>query len=63
MDTSYRRRASDRRHRPSQLQAHTVSHRDLVGLDFDSQVAEIAENKSYLEQITGQKVSFLAWPR
>jgi peptidoglycan/xylan/chitin deacetylase (PgdA/CDA1 family) len=44
------------------VQAHTATHRDLAGLDYDSQLSEIADNKTYLEQITGQPVSFLAWP-
>jgi len=44
------------------IQAHTVDHAHLAGMDFDSQVAEIAGNMAYLQQITGQPVSFLAWP-
>jgi peptidoglycan/xylan/chitin deacetylase (PgdA/CDA1 family) len=44
------------------VQAHTATHRDLSTLDYDSQLSEIADNKAYLEQITGQPVSFLAWP-
>jgi peptidoglycan/xylan/chitin deacetylase (PgdA/CDA1 family) len=44
------------------VQAHTATHRDLTGLDNDSQFAEISQNKAYLEGITGQTVSFLAWP-
>jgi peptidoglycan/xylan/chitin deacetylase (PgdA/CDA1 family) len=44
------------------VQGHTATHRDLAGLDYESQVSEIADNKAYLEQITGQSVNFLAWP-
>src|SRR5215203_811728 len=44
------------------VEAHTVSHVALSGLDYEDQVAEIAENQSYLEEITGQPVRFLAWP-
>jgi peptidoglycan/xylan/chitin deacetylase (PgdA/CDA1 family) len=44
------------------VQAHTVTHAHLAGLDYDSQVAEIAQNMTYLQQITGQPMSFLAWP-
>jgi peptidoglycan/xylan/chitin deacetylase (PgdA/CDA1 family) len=44
------------------VQAHTATHRDLASLDYDSQLSEVADNKAYLEQITGQPVSFLAWP-
>jgi peptidoglycan/xylan/chitin deacetylase (PgdA/CDA1 family) len=44
------------------VDAHTVSHVALSGLDFQDQVTEIAENRAYLEQITGQPVRFLAWP-
>ena len=44
------------------VEAHTVSHVALAGLDYEDQVAEIAENRAYLEEITGQPVRFLAWP-
>jgi peptidoglycan/xylan/chitin deacetylase (PgdA/CDA1 family) len=44
------------------VQAHTASHAHLSQLDYDGQLAEIAENKAYLEGITGQPVHFLAWP-
>jgi peptidoglycan/xylan/chitin deacetylase (PgdA/CDA1 family) len=44
------------------VEAHTVSHVGLSGLDYQDQVAEIAENRAYLEGITGQPVRFLAWP-
>ena len=44
------------------VEAHSVSHVALSGLDYADQVAEIAENRAYLEEITGQPVRFLAWP-
>ncbi len=44
------------------VEAHTVSHVALSGLDYESQVAEIAENRAYLQEITGESVRFLAWP-
>lgn len=44
------------------VQAHTATHQYLSQLDYEGQLAEIAENKAYLEQITGQPVQFLAWP-
>ena len=44
------------------VEAHTVSHVALSGLDYEDQVAEIAENRTYLEETTGQPVRFLAWP-
>jgi peptidoglycan/xylan/chitin deacetylase (PgdA/CDA1 family) len=44
------------------VEAHTVSHVALSGLDYEDQVAEIGENKTYLEEITRQPVHFLAWP-
>ena len=44
------------------VEAHTVSHVALSGLDYEDQIAEIAENQFYLEEITGQPVRFLAWP-
>ena len=44
------------------VEAHTVSHAHLAGMDYESQLAEIVHNKTYLEQITGQPVHFLAWP-
>jgi peptidoglycan/xylan/chitin deacetylase (PgdA/CDA1 family) len=44
------------------VEAHTVSHVALSGLDYEEQVTEIAENRAYLEEITGRSVRFLAWP-
>jgi peptidoglycan/xylan/chitin deacetylase (PgdA/CDA1 family) len=44
------------------VEAHTVSHVALSGLDYEDQFAEISENRAYLEEITGQPVRFLAWP-
>ena len=44
------------------VEAHTVSHADLTGLNYDAQFAEISGNKSYLEQVTGVPVRFMAWP-
>ena len=44
------------------VEAHTVNHAHLAGMDYESQLAEIVQNKTYLEQITGQPVHFLAWP-
>jgi peptidoglycan/xylan/chitin deacetylase (PgdA/CDA1 family) len=44
------------------VEAHTVSHVALSRLDYEGQVAEIAENRAYLEEITGQPARFLAWP-
>jgi peptidoglycan/xylan/chitin deacetylase (PgdA/CDA1 family) len=44
------------------VEAHTVSHVALSGLDYADQVAEITENRTYLEEITGEPVRFLAWP-
>ena len=44
------------------VEAHTVSHVALSGLDYKDQVAEIANNRVYLEQIIGRPVRFLAWP-
>jgi hypothetical protein len=34
----------------------------MSGLGYDAQLAEISENKAYIEQITGIPVRFLAWP-
>jgi peptidoglycan/xylan/chitin deacetylase (PgdA/CDA1 family) len=44
------------------VQAHTVTHANLAGMDYESQLAEISDNIAYLEQITGQPIHFLAWP-
>jgi peptidoglycan/xylan/chitin deacetylase (PgdA/CDA1 family) len=44
------------------VEAHTVSHVALSGLTYEDQVAEIADNRAYLEEITGKPVRFLAWP-
>ncbi len=44
------------------VEAHTASHLNLAGLAYETQYAEITNNKAYIEQITGQPVRFLAWP-
>jgi peptidoglycan/xylan/chitin deacetylase (PgdA/CDA1 family) len=44
------------------VEAHTVTHAHLAGMDYDSQLAEISNNVSYLEQITGQPIHIMAWP-
>jgi peptidoglycan/xylan/chitin deacetylase (PgdA/CDA1 family) len=44
------------------VQAHTATHQYLSQMDFEGQLAEISQNVTYLEQITGQQVQFLAWP-
>jgi peptidoglycan/xylan/chitin deacetylase (PgdA/CDA1 family) len=44
------------------VQAHTANHQYLSQLDYESQLAEISQNVTYIEQITGQPVQFLAWP-
>jgi len=44
------------------VEAHTVSHVALGGLGYKDQVAEITDNRVYLEEITGRPVRFLAWP-
>jgi peptidoglycan/xylan/chitin deacetylase (PgdA/CDA1 family) len=44
------------------VEAHTMTHAHLSAMDYETQLAEILENKSYLEQITGQPIRFLAWP-
>src|SRR5215212_10184611 len=38
------------------VQAHTVTHAHLAGMDYESQLAEVANNVAYLEQITGQPI-------
>ena len=45
-----------------EVQPHTVSHAAMSGLDYAGQLAEIAGNKTYLEEITGLPMRFLAWP-
>lgn len=44
------------------VQAHTANHQYLSQMDFEAQLAEISQNVTYIEQITGQPVRFLAWP-
>jgi peptidoglycan/xylan/chitin deacetylase (PgdA/CDA1 family) len=44
------------------VQAHTATHQYLSQMDFAGQLAEISQNVTYIEQITGQPVQFLAWP-
>ena len=45
-----------------EVEAHTVSHVALNGLDYRRQMTEIVENAVYLQRITGNPVRFLAWP-
>jgi len=45
-----------------EVEDHTVSHATLSQLGYGDQYAEIANNKSYLESVTGQAVEFIAWP-
>jgi peptidoglycan/xylan/chitin deacetylase (PgdA/CDA1 family) len=44
------------------VQAHTATHQHMSHLGYDAQYAEIADNKAYIEGITGQPVRFVAWP-
>lgn len=44
------------------VQAHTANHQYMSQLDYATQYAELADNKAYIEGITGQPVEFLAWP-
>lgn len=44
------------------VQAHTTNHQYLSQLDYAGQYAEIADNKAYIETITGVPVNFIAWP-
>ena len=44
------------------VQAHTATHQNLSHFDYAGQLAEISENVTYLQQITGQPVQFLSWP-
>lgn len=44
------------------IHAHTVSHQHMPQLDYETQLAEIVQNKTYIEGITGVPVQFVAWP-
>jgi peptidoglycan/xylan/chitin deacetylase (PgdA/CDA1 family) len=44
------------------VQAHTANHPYMSQLDYAGQYAEIADNKAYIESITGVPVNFIAWP-
>lgn len=44
------------------VQAHTATHQHMSQLGYDAQLAEIADNKAYIEGITGLPVRFVAWP-
>jgi peptidoglycan/xylan/chitin deacetylase (PgdA/CDA1 family) len=44
------------------VQAHTANHQYLSQMDYEGQLAEISQNVTYIQQITGQPVQFLAWP-
>jgi peptidoglycan/xylan/chitin deacetylase (PgdA/CDA1 family) len=45
-----------------EIGGHTVNHPILATLDEDSARAEIAENKRYLEKLTGKPLRFFAYP-
>ncbi|HEY7034590.1 MAG TPA: polysaccharide deacetylase family protein [Thermomicrobiales bacterium] len=45
-----------------EVEDHTVSHAALSQLAYGAQYAEIANNKAYLDSVTGQAAQFLAWP-
>jgi hypothetical protein len=44
------------------VQAHTANHQHMAQLDYPTQLSEIADNKAYIEGITGAPVQFVAWP-
>lgn len=44
------------------VNAHTATHQYLSQLGYEAQLAEISQNMTYLQQITGQTVQFMAWP-
>lgn len=45
-----------------EIEDHTVDHPMLSYLGYNDQYAEIANNRWYLENVTGQAVQFLAYP-
>ena len=48
--------------RVGEVQAHTATHPMMSRLDYATQVAEIADNRAYLESVNGLPVEYLAWP-
>jgi peptidoglycan/xylan/chitin deacetylase (PgdA/CDA1 family) len=45
-----------------EVEAHTANHPMMSRLDYATQFAEIADNRAYLEDVTGLPVEYLAWP-
>ena len=45
-----------------QVAAHTVNHLMMSLLGYNAQLAEIYDNRVYLESVTGVYIPFLAWP-
>jgi Polysaccharide deacetylase/Bacterial SH3 domain len=45
-----------------EVEDHTADHAALSNLGYGDQYAEIANNRDYLQSVTGQTVQFLAWP-
>lgn len=48
--------------RAGEVCGHTVSHENLSTLSYDDQVYQIFENKKYLEDILGNKITCFAYP-
>lgn len=43
--------------------SHSLHHKDLTTLDFDTCVADLSESREILEEVTGGPVPYLAYPR
>ncbi len=44
------------------IEDHTLTHKELSTLNYDGQLKEVKESKIKLENITGKKINFIAYP-
>ncbi len=44
------------------IEDHTLTHKELSTLNYDEQLKEVKESKIKLENITGKKINFIAYP-
>lgn len=45
-----------------QMASHTATHRDLDSLSYDEQYKELAESKTFLENLLGRPIDYIAYP-
>jgi len=45
-----------------QIESHTVTHRDLDTLSYNDQYKELKDSKSFLENLLGRSIDYIAYP-